>query len=401
MLSLIYYIELSWLLIDTLSGYFLNKEIQIVGNMSLGSMFRLLLVPIFLYVIAKYADRNTRQKISILMAFAIFISCIHVLYYQLGFAELIDDFQFNLKLLMPILFYSLYNIQFKNQLLSIKQVNNMIWFNSSILLVNLYLGILGFGFGSYGVDESGEMLGSKGFFYAGNEVSASLIALFALTMYSIRQKLSKNALFASFILVTWLIAALSLITKTAILGFIIISIYFYYKCFSLSTKLKVLSMFLFLVLITSSIWLPIVNIAIDRWDFFYSTSSDFLSFLTSGRSLRLDAINVLLLDPFSLFFGHGVYVINNQLFIGFESDLLDMIAISGFFGLIVFLLWTSWAFLSFKMTLRNKEVLSMFPFLFILIFLLLSLIAGHVLYSTMAAPFIAMILFVGRFSKKS
>lgn len=401
MFRLIYYIELCWLLIDSVSGYFLNKDVQFAGNQSLGGLFRLLFIPFFLYFIAKYADSRNRLKISFLMFLVVIIPCVHVLYYQLEINDLVADLQFNLKLMIPILLYSIFDIQLKKGMLPTARLRRIIWFNSIILLTNLFLGVLGYGFGSYGIDDSGEMLGSKGFFYAGNEVSAALIALFALAMYSLKDKLSQSGFFASFVLLVWLIAAVSLITKTAILGFLLIALYFYHNSFSFSTRLKVIFIFSFFVLITSGIWLPIAKIAIERWDFFYSNSADFISFLTSGRSSRFNVIADIALDPVSILFGHGVFVMHNKFSIGFEIDLLDMIATSGFFGLVVYIQWLNWLYLSYKKALSSNGDLAFFSFYLMVIFLVLSLIAGHVTYSTMAAPFVILILMKDRFSQSS
>ena len=56
-------------------------------------------------------------------------------------------------------------------------VRRFVFFNLSVLLVNLLLGLWGFGYEQY---EGG--IGSVGYFFAGNEVSAVLIVLFCFAL---------------------------------------------------------------------------------------------------------------------------------------------------------------------------------------------------------------------------
>ncbi|MDY0067556.1 MAG: hypothetical protein RBS02_14355 [Steroidobacteraceae bacterium] len=90
----------------------------------------------------------------------------------------------------------------------------LLWFSAAAMALNLGLGLLGFGYTSYGSPESGG-IGAIGFFYAGNEVGAAYVVLSAFVLITMWNRARSLYLPVAAMLV---VAGFVIATKSAILG---------------------------------------------------------------------------------------------------------------------------------------------------------------------------------------
>jgi hypothetical protein len=124
-------------------------------------------------------------------------------------------------------------LSISNGLFSIKKAKLIFFVNFVVLALNLILGILGFGYYQYAGG-----IGTVGFFFAGNEVSGSMLCIFFPVLFYVFKRYS----FLVYTLTAILIFSLAVfkVTKVAIGGtlliiFIIPTVHFVvnYSAFSL------------------------------------------------------------------------------------------------------------------------------------------------------------------------
>ncbi|MBU2974886.1 O-antigen ligase family protein [Zobellia sp. B3R18] len=275
-----------------------------------------------------------------------------------------------------------------------------------ILILNIFVKYLGLGYPAY---KNGGM-GSKGFFYAGNEISALLIILCSILAFVIWEQGNKTKYYI-FLFIN-LLGGLTISSKTAILG--ILLVFFIIPFQGKSLKIK-----RFIPLITATIaLLPIVFFL--SWKFIQNSSImlrfqynydqlDIWSFILSSR-------NVFLVNSYETYkneydfiekiigVGETKYEYLND-FKVVEMDIVDIFFTYGFIGLATFLLMIYFVFLQSKKFSRcNDRPFANLVTMMVLILLLISTLAGHVFGSGMSAIFIAVLfslMYVKRERKSS
>jgi len=392
MLKLAYYVELTWLLVDMISGYLQNHDIYLPGNQTVSALVRVAVVFLCLGIILRYATPKRLLVWMLLLVCFVWMS-VHVVFAGLGGDSSISaDAQFHLKLMLPILLYGTLQVQLERQALDATRVRNIVLLNTAVLIFNVSLGLFGIGFGNYGESESGELLGSKGFFFAGNEVSATLVALFALVSFVFRERFRRHSL--ELVAVVGLFFAVSLMSmsKTSLIGFVLVLLYVAYNDLSRSSKVKFAVFLTTAMLVTAPWWLTLLDGSIERWQYFWEIRADFLDFVTSGRTERIQHyVNWLagIHTPWPILFGEGHR--QGEDVVTFENDLLDLTMGSGVLGLVFYAIWAHWAWAGLSNRLFLKRLEGSFTFYIVSLFILLSIVAGHVIYSATLSPFIALL----------
>lgn len=256
-------------------------------------------------------------------------------------------------------------------------------FKASALTVTfvLLLGLLGFGSSSYG-DEG---IGSKGYFIAGNEVSALLLVLYSFVLFSCKGRKKSFVIWSClFLLSAWTIS-----TKMAILSSIISIIYlgFFVDGRKVKTKLFILaSLMAAAIYKIIDMFSELLNIPlIDRWNYLYQDGG-LLKLVFSNRNEYLDApLAKQTADGFFAVFLGKPYVST------VEMDPFDTFLHFGVIGCIIvyggiFLMMLK-AHKYAKINQYNRFVL----FTLLLLFAASS-IAGHIVYSGMMLPFLALVV---------
>jgi len=395
MLRLAYFVELTWLLVDMVSGYLQNSGIYLPGEQTVSGLIRLGVVGLLIAILLLHHTRERLLTLSLMSLCLVWVIAHGIADALVGKENIATDIQLYLKLMLPLLLFRVMQLQLEKGVINIVRIRNIIVLNATILMLNLSLGLLGIGFGNYGVSETGELLGSKGFFYAGNEVSATLIAIFALMTFIFRERLHRNMLemLAAFFL--FFIASLMSLSKTSLIGFLMVLAFAVNSYLSRAAKVKFCAVAAVATVVAAPWWLPLMRVSIERWQFFWDLKPDFFDFITSGRTERIESYISWLTGGgggMHILFGQGLNRISQ---IGsFENDLLDLTMGSGILGLLFYCVWAEWAWSGLTNRVTKGLPNGMFTFYFVGTFLVLSVIAGHVIYSAMLAPFIALIAVV-------
>lgn len=101
MLKLAYFIELTWLFVDAVSGYLQNHSIFLPGNQTVSAVVRLVVMALFLIIILRHLSLKQVPALLLLML-CNFFALVHTIENGKELTVVIADIQFLLKLMMPV-----------------------------------------------------------------------------------------------------------------------------------------------------------------------------------------------------------------------------------------------------------------------------------------------------------
>lgn len=386
------------LFVDSVNGFFLSG----LGiDPKLSAAYKLCLIMLILFQVGTYSTRVLAGIFSALLLLAIGpIISFAKTYSVSGF---VDDFIAILKFLTPlIVFIYCVLVSAKRLELVLSYGSKALYVGFVVLLGNLILGIMGFGFSSYGSadnDDDGGTIGVKGFFFAGNEVSGVFIMLFGVVLHKLWQR--GFWYYVAFIPVV-LVCGLMVATKSTMLAamLLIFSIPIVnerHRLFNLTwLKLKImlpiisavvlLALFIVPILETSGIW--------SRLVWFYQTKG-IVGIILSGRDVFWDNISHAFFNQphwYHTITGlgrNGLGLIARKIVEIDPADVYFWFGIGGlmlFFTIIVTFLRVSF--------LAMREPNSQWgPLVFVVNITLISVsfIAGHIFTSGMLGPLIGLL----------
>lgn len=377
-IGILYFYLLFWMLIDTVSGIEMFNDANPEQGLSVGGILRL---PFFVFLVYLVLQKNKSLPVLVLILYFLILTLIHIIIKQDDSVKLI---QMTSKVLTPVILFFLINIMMKKDLINIKMYRNIVLINAIVLLVNLYLYFFGVGYSNYGTSSGSEdtMLGGTGFLYAGNEVGVTLIILFGMSILFLSKKSIWHVLIVALLFIAGGIAVMS---KTAIFGAIISLFLYFISRFSLKKVLRLLPVILGGLLVMGSVFSYYLQMAFGRWSFFIQEYG--FNYLLGGKK-RIDFLGNYFNDiketPALFFIGKGW---GGEI----ENNLFDLLEAFGVSGLLIFAFWLSiGAFLIHK-ALKNNDVYLVFSGRLFLLLIIISVMAGHVIQSAMAAPFLALL----------
>ena len=379
--------------IDMINGYLL-REVGVSPAISLSQLYKIILL-VFLFVRV-----NITEKVLVISVFLLLLlPTIYQLFKSFNIQLVFIDIVKIIKYLGSVLaFFYFRNIVIHKGYL-LKSIYRWMLFSFFIIVLNISLRLFGLGFPMYAYDAI--EIGSKGYFYAGNEVSGVLLILASFLMYWY-QLFDKKMLFIVVGILS-VLTGLYLTSKTAILGTIFSFIYFFIFSPSkkrISIRNMLFALFNFFIVLPIGLYFIIEYLktsdVMERFSFFWN-ELDIYTFILSNR-------NTFLFDFFEIFkkeyniiemilgVGQSTFeTLNNNHII--ELDFFDIYFAFGIIGVLLFLLYTSFIFIQSILKSLNKR---MFPFAsytkFISILLILiSFLSGHIFNSGMAAIYIGCI----------
>jgi hypothetical protein len=305
-----------------------------------------------------------------------------VLTYFINFSgDYFESFNMISKLISnQIFFIYFYNLIKCNRKPAIYYYSGIFKINIIIFLLNIFLGLLGFGYYTY----NSAKIGIKGFLYAGNEVSVIFFCLYYYLLTKINKKSGKIFIVYFFVL----IIALLIASKTCVLSCILISAIDYYIRATRKKRfyIKLLWPFIVLILIgLGLIFIPQtqfyknVEYRIDRG---LAGGGNVLSAIMSGRiDYLMKGYEIWKADKSLtvLLFGLGSLPKN------VEIDNFDVFFMYGvIFTILMTAFYVCLIFMSVKK--KNHKLFS-----FNIIYLFISFTAGHVWLSVSAGLFYAYI----------
>jgi hypothetical protein len=385
--------------IDMINGFLLHNNIVLPISVS-----QLLKIIILFLITFSFIWQPKNIIISFICFFVLILPSLIQSIFQLDFSFLFFDAMKVAKYLTPLIAFLFFANVFKKSNYKINLlILKLVKFSYSILIVNIFVKYVGLGYPMY---ISGD-IGSKGFFFAGNEISVLLIVLSSVIAIDIWKKQNKKQYFFFFILT--LLAGLTISSKTGIVGTLIVFFLIPFKRISFKIKRKNLNY----LLIFAGVILPVTALFVrsfiqnskiyTRFSFFWN-KLDFFTFIFSNRNnFFLDSYMVFTKEYafFEKLFGVGqkrFEILNKGKAV--EIDIADIFFSYGIIGLSLFVVLLTFLFVRLKIIDKELYIYSPFINLMLIFLLCISVTAGHVFGSGMAGIFIGL-LFSLMFVKQS
>ncbi len=375
---------------DVITSFQIRNDIDF---MSIGVLLR----GIFFLITIVYLIKNNYGKKGIIIFILYFLlEIMHTLIHTEN--DLIKEVLNVIKIFyLPILIFFFYKYENKN-------IDDKLIFYIYLIYLNFIIVPYIFNTG-YSLYKPAEHKGGYlGLFYSGNELSAIFIGLLPIVLNYVIN--SKNYILKLLFYIELLIVVMLLGTKTMFLGVIIVFWFYIIKYFInkykiIKTKLKYLFfvipiMFTILIILILPKTVIYKNFKIAKDYYKINTVSDALSInavdklIFSNRLTYLKNINEIYInqDKYAHLYGIGV----SQIAKNSELDIFDIFYSIGVFG---FTIWIIIIILSMK----NVNLKHQYKFSLVL-FILMSLVSGHVLCQPMVSIFIALLVILNKNSIK-
>ena len=413
---------------DQITGY-MQQELEM--NLSVSQIVKGIYTAIFIFYLLIYRPENF---IIISLFFITFIlniatSLIHSYNWS---AWLLNDVIFFSKIMtFPLTYFVFKNLNnrypafFKNYFVFI-YLGLFI-----IILIAIVISPLGYGNNNYQQIEGELAYGYKGYFIAGNELSALYILIYTFWCFHFYYK-STNLVKTFIAILLGLVLAGLIVTKTALISFIVITLltpimlgHFLNKAekslLPLVTYIgKLIKILAFLCVLSLTVLIVIfrdrIDSNIERMSENFEKAESFNSFMLSGRDDRFQQSIVTYTEHYTWsqkLFGGGweypqSYIQSHFLDIGTsEVDYLDILVSYGAFGVLI--IYGFWFFILFYLIRQYyKKNISVYIVPSLLSFSLIffnSFLSGHIIYSALTgfylAIFINTIVISNKFNLKS
>ncbi|MEA1786445.1 O-antigen ligase family protein [Arenibacter sp. GZD96] len=277
----------------------------------------------------------------------------------------------------------------------LRKVFSLVKFSYIVVVINVFLKYVGLGYPMY---EHGN-IGSKGYFFAGNEISALLIVLVSIIAYNYWLTGKKRAYFLFFVLN--LVVGITISSKTGILGILLIFFLIPLRRPSMTISLKrlrsiLLSVFLILPVVLIVAWQVVKTSAIYSRLIYFWDRLDVLTFVLSNRNVFLKNAYATYKTEYSMVekaigVGQSRYELLNDGKI-VEIDVADIFFAYGFIGLFLFVLLIGLLLhRALKLSRHKSYDYARYVLLMTVVLLTISTIAGHVFSSGMAGIYIGLL----------
>ena len=386
----IFFLLFGLLPIDMLNG-FLLKEVELIPVISVSQLYKIILL-MFLFIRVSTIERIIFLSIFSLLLVPSCYQAFKTFNINLIFIDTVKITKYLASILAFFYFRRIF--VYKRSLLN--SIYKWMFFSFIIIVLNIFLRLFGLGFPMYVLN--GLEIGSKGFFYAGNEISATLLIVSSFLMYWFKLY-NKKILFLIIGFIT-ILTSLYLTSKTAILGSLLTLLYIQILN-PASNKISAKSIFFyvifFLFIIPTGTYF-IINY-LDSSDLmtritYFWDRLDIYTFIFSSR-------NIYLFDFFEIYkkeyniiemiFGVGqssFESLNNDQII--ELDFFDIYFAYGLIGTILFVFYILYILINAKLKTMsgNFFIFSHYSIYISVLLITLSFFSGHIFNSGMAAVFI-------------
>lgn len=389
LISKLIFLQLSlFLVVDSLNGFMM---LGLGVDASLSALYKSALLILLLMYLGVFLPRH-----MVFILAAIFVlslgEIVSIFSLDTDGSKLSFLIQHILKVLSPLILFFFLVDRLKRDHLFFKRILTIIQINGLVFLCNMLAGAFGLGFSTYGQGGENEF-GSKGYFYAGNEISALLVVFVAF--YLARAYLNNKFLF---ILLAILSIAVGLLvsTKTSILAVVLLIIlmpvlYEGRRLLLLNNIPSIVFVLTLSIVLYQALMIfeAFSNVPVYSRFLFSFESNGLIGLLLSGRDVFLTELWLLFFQKdlfLGFFLGHGASFYAEFTKYSVEIDFLDMFFWHGISG--VFILFIVFFHLSYKSWMNFSD--KAYPFSRIILITNLMLLAisnfsGHIFTSGMLA----------------
>ena len=168
LISKFVFLQLSlYLAVDSLNGFMM---LGLGVDASLSALYKSVLLTILLMYLSVFLPRRLLFLLTAICVLSLG-EIVSIFLLDTDGNKISFLFQHILKVLTPLILLFFLIDRSKKDRLFFTRILTVIQINGLVFLCNMLAGVFGFGFSTYG--QGGEnMIGSKGYFYAGNEISA-------------------------------------------------------------------------------------------------------------------------------------------------------------------------------------------------------------------------------------
>ncbi|RGM44903.1 hypothetical protein DXC10_15030 [Bacteroides sp. OM08-11] len=370
--KIIWFFFTIWLIIDSINGFFLNNNIEL----PVSQIFKLILLFLLLYKTMRY-EHIVRFSISVLFYLSIFFLSLIFLD-----EDITSTFTHLCKLLLTIYIFIYLKHSISNFYIYIKYVYRVLLVNFIVLIANISIGLLGFGYHTYTLEAS-EGYGYKGFFYAGNEIAGIIAFLFPLFLFITYQRCSK--IIYSLFGILLIIVSVLLGTKAAIL-ITVISVFIVPYILGKFKEKIIIMIFMATVVLSAVVY--IVNTfetydLLNRWLYSFEKGG-IANLIFSGRHefWNVEKETFFSSDIINQFMGLG----GNRTV---EMDPFDTLLNYGYIGLVAVYSFFFYLLIH-SIKSRNNNPLGIIIAFSNFLIISMSFFAGHIIFSAMAGLFTAL-----------
>lgn len=387
--------------IDMINGVLLNNNINL--PISISQLYKMLILGLMLFQLAFNSDKI--YLFSFVFG-SLFLSSVVQALTTFDFSFLFSDFIKVTKYLsIPIAFFYFKTvIQTHNNEFLVTKIFKWISFSYWVLASNIFIKIFNLGYPMYDYGN----IGTRGFFFAGNEISSLLLVTSAIIGYKY-WVINKNRLrfFAFFVFNLFLAILVS--SKTVFLGVFLVFTLICIITTTLKVKIKTLKIISIVMVTIIPLTLYFTYQAVlkapvmVRIKYFWE-KLDLVTFIFSSRNIFTREMFIIYDNNFTIIqklIGGGQHYYETQLSHIIEIDALDIFFAYGYLGAILFSFML--VYLVIQSYLFKKK--SCFPyatltFFMSLLLLAISSIAGHIFNSGIAGNFLGL-LFALMYLKKN
>lgn len=389
------------LVIDSLNGWL--YENGIATPFSISQVYKLAIVGLFLLRLMK--TPKYLLLVLALFTFMIFPTCIQWIKGIVDWKVIVQDLIFAFKYLITVIAFFYFKVVLST-VDKYKIPKYFVWIKLSyfILALNLSLKLVGLGYPMY---NNGN-IGSRGFFIAGNEISALLIILSCILAYYY-WVINKNwRLFLLYGVLSFFLGLL-ISSKTGMLGIILVHMLVIGSTVTLDfSKKRTFKRLLYVILsgglFFSGIILFVKHSAIMARYMYFWNKMDFVTFILSSRNIFLAEMLPVFETSYSRleqWIGVGNYrfeVLANQ---KIEIDVLDILFTYGYLGALLFCGLVGVYLVNLVKQVKNSRFFSYAKLSLIcfLVLVLLSCLSGHIFNSGIAGIFIGFVMSLAYYKK--
>lgn len=382
-------------LVDMVNGYFMFKD----SKLPISQIFKLLLIILLLLRLFR-----TKEFGFIIFLFICFqIGPLFGVIKTGNFTAFFNDIVVSTKWFnVPLSFFYFKNLFQSNFIAKLSiRISQVVSRSFVLIIVNVLLGAMGFGmaFYNHGFNNA---VGTKGFIYAGNELTILILALaFIIGSYYIQQK---NYRSYCIMLIVFLILSFFITSKTVIGGTIVVFLIPLISVFKFRIKRKWLNWivgtaFFGIPFILSLFYIGIAKSGIiDKIQYSLERNNyDIITVILSNRNNFIAKGWEVYMNEFSLIgkiFGYGQsYHLELSGHLA-EVDFLSLLFASGIFGVtVLFIIIFYWHINAINLKNIKGEYWYAKPVLLFLWFLILAAnLSGHIFGSGIAGFFIGLSL---------